>query len=316
MPPPKLPLEILLTIGRLLINNKGALRFADFNSFLQVNRALCACLNHTLWREAALEVSSITERLVTHLIRTNDLARLGFFPELGADTETLLPNIISDWDADNTPLRVVSQQDNIPMARLLLEYGAHLVQYNRLGHPSYSAIHAARSAEMVQLLLDHHADPEQRFASGGEPLLCYAERGNIEAMRAVLRNGAAVYHGGNISASTPLHYAVRRNIEVVKLLLEYGADVKLKDCISSTVLHSAAEAGEDGCGEASAGTLWPEATREKDIYENTPLHLAADTGKTDTVRLLLGFWPEGIRGKNEYDNTPLHLAAQRWGPMC
>jgi hypothetical protein len=39
MPPLQFPLEILM-FARLLTYEEGSLRFADFNSFLQVNRAL------------------------------------------------------------------------------------------------------------------------------------------------------------------------------------------------------------------------------------------------------------------------------------
>jgi hypothetical protein len=40
MPPLQFPLEIILMFARLLTYEEGSLRFADFNSFLQVNRAL------------------------------------------------------------------------------------------------------------------------------------------------------------------------------------------------------------------------------------------------------------------------------------
>jgi hypothetical protein len=76
---PQLPLEILLMIARFLTDDEGELSLADFSSFLKVNRALYACLNRTLWQEA-VEVDSITECVFTHLIRTNDFARLEFFP--------------------------------------------------------------------------------------------------------------------------------------------------------------------------------------------------------------------------------------------
>jgi ankyrin repeat protein len=57
-----------------------------------------------------------------------------------------------------TSLKVAADLDNVPMARLLLEHGANVVQCNELDCATYSAIHAARSAEMVQLFLDYHAD--------------------------------------------------------------------------------------------------------------------------------------------------------------
>jgi ankyrin repeat protein len=153
MPPSKLPLEILLDIAYLLIDDDSKLCFANFNSFLKVNRTLYASLNRTLWQKA-VAFKPIT--VFTHLIHTNDLASLKFFLELGADVETFLYEPYGE--AIGTPLQVAIQLDNVPMARLFLEYGADPAKYIELGDLSgHAPIHVARSGEMVQLLQDHHA---------------------------------------------------------------------------------------------------------------------------------------------------------------
>jgi ankyrin repeat protein len=154
----QLPFEPHLMIAGLLTDDDGELCFADFNSFLKVNNTLYASLNRTLWQEA-VKFPSISDRIFTHLFHTKDLAHLKFFLELGADIETRL----REFEFHNaTPLQVGAQLDNVPLVRILLEHGAGLVQYDKCDHPTYSAIHAARSADMVRLLLDHHADPNQR----------------------------------------------------------------------------------------------------------------------------------------------------------
>jgi ankyrin repeat protein len=352
MSPPKLPLEILLMIARLLTDDDGELCCADFNSFLKVNGALYACLNRTLW-QAAVDSESIAKRAFTHLIRTNNVARLEFFLELGANPETAVKKVFDirsiNWDSMgtvNTPLKVAIRLDYVPMACLLLEHGAKLVHNERFGSPGYSAIHGARSAEMVQLLLDHHADPEQLVVcSGYRPLHFYAKRDNIEAMRAVLRKGVDVdpVSASRTSLATPLHYAAMHNVEAVELLLAHGADLKKKTLAEETPLHWAAEAGKadvvrlllerwpDGCREKTEKGLtplhvaarmghaivvrllverWPEGMREKTTgSECTPFHLAASDGRTDVVRLLFELWPEGVREKNTKGHTALHMAA-------
>jgi hypothetical protein len=45
--------------------------------------------------------------------------------------------------------------------------------------------------------------------------------------------------------------------------------------------------------------------REKNHWVNTPLHLAALSGKTDTMWLLVESWPEGMEALNEDGQTPL-----------
>jgi ankyrin repeat protein len=301
MPLLQIPLEILLMIARLLTDDEGKLCFADLNSFLKVNCALYACLNCTLWQEA-VKFKNTTERVFTHLVRSNDLARLEFFLELGADIETDLPKFSERWSTGTTPLKAAVCLDNVPMARLLLEHGASLVQRHKFGRLTYSAIHAARSAEMVQLLVDHHADLEHPMI--WRPLELYAQRGYIEAMRAALRNGAQIGSGDG----SALLQAAKHNIDAVKLLLEHGADVKVKDTSWKTPLHTAARAGKTDVVRLLL-EHWPEGIREKTADGKTPLHLAALYGETDTVRVLLEFWPEGIREKDADRSTPLHLAA-------
>jgi ankyrin repeat protein len=319
MPPPQLPLEILFNIACLLTNDKGELCFADFNSFLKINRAVYVGLNHILWQQAAVS-KDMTECVFMHLIRNNDLAGLKFFLELGADVETLLleggsPDDTSElWDSEGTPLKVAVDLDNIPMARLLLEHGADVIQYDADDHPAHSAIHVARSAEMVELLLDYGADPEHQVANRLRPLHYYVLRENIEAMRAVLRYGVEVdpaWVDQDVEGflyPTPLHYAARCNIDAVKLLLDHGADVRKKGYFEATSFHSAATAGKTDVMRLLHES-WPEGIRDGDSDGCTPFHYAADAGQTDIMRLLLQFQPDGIKDTDDNGNTPLHSAA-------
>jgi hypothetical protein len=115
--------------------------------------------------------------VLTHLIRSNHLERLTYFLKLGADIETFLPAFnTSDYELkEPCPLVVAAYLDNVPIARLHLENGAKVHCDNP---PRYSAIHAARSAEMAQLLLDHHADPEwqdaRHYQHRPHALVCHA----------------------------------------------------------------------------------------------------------------------------------------------
>jgi hypothetical protein len=77
MTAPNIPLELLLMIAHLIRDDHGKLRYGDFNSFLQVNRALSASLNRMLWTEAG-EHEVDTQRVLTHLIQTNNLAVSSF----------------------------------------------------------------------------------------------------------------------------------------------------------------------------------------------------------------------------------------------
>jgi ankyrin repeat protein len=272
MPPPDFPLELLLMIAHHIRDDDGELRYDDFNSFLQVNRALYACLNRILWEKARMHEVQ-TRRVFAHLIKTNNLAGLEFFLELGADVEVRLPNFeFTDadgilWAIEATLLIIAAALDNVPLARLLLEKGAKVQYFDEYGG-TFSPMHAARSAEMVQLLLDHNADPDLRDSRLFTPLYRYVERGVIAALRAILQHGAEVT--GRDPFPRPLHFAAQRNLDAVHLLLEHGADVE-----------------------------------QRDYDLNTPLHAAAKAGKTDVVRFLMERWPQGKEALNRDGKTPL-----------
>jgi ankyrin len=313
MPPPGLPFELLLMIAHRITDDQGKRRSADFNAFLQANRALYSCLNPILWR-SAMEDSVITARVLTHLIRGNHLARLQYFLELGSDIETVLPGFnTSDYELEKpSPLVVASYLDNVPLARLLLENGAklHYDDQPRF-EPRYTALHAARSPEMVQLLLDYHADPERQERYERRPLHWYVMRDNIAAMRMILQRGVAVDPLGPLRwERTPLHAA--RSTDAAKLLLEFGANMQKKDITGNTPLHLAALMGNTDVVRLLV-ERWPNGMRVKNHRGNTPLHVAAQDGMVEVVRILVERWPECMRVKNDRGSTPLHLAAMYTG---
>jgi hypothetical protein len=125
MLPPELPLELLLMIAHHIRDDHGERRYGDFNSFLQVNRILHACLNRKLWQEAGQHSADTQRVLLTHLIVTNNLAGLSLFLSLGADVEARLPAFdIIGLDGDGFGPESELDQDNVPLALLLLENGA------------------------------------------------------------------------------------------------------------------------------------------------------------------------------------------------
>jgi ankyrin repeat protein len=305
MPPPKIPLELLITVAHHLIDNDDSdndYGIPDLKSFRQVNRALYECLNTSYLRQLLAKHNRLTDYVLKRAIQTNDTARLKFFlEEVGVDVEA---GYIS-----SSPLSVAVNLDKVPMARLLLENGAQF-QENW-----FSAMHSATSAEMVQLLLEFNADPNRKDGKDDldkTPLHRYVYRGNIEAMRAVLQHGVEVNSfstGMTVPGlRTPLHEAARYSADAVSVLLEFGADAERKDNQLNTPLHLAAKVGKTEAGRILM-ERWPEGIREKNEDLNTPLHLALLKGQTATVELLVERWPEGVREKNIDLNTPLHLAA-------
>lgn len=142
-----------------------------------------------------------------------------------------------------------------------------------------------------------------------------AVEGNVASVRVLLEEGANpdCISWGELGCSfTPLSLAVlwcrnsERVVEVLKVLASYGADI-LK-----------AMSGRVSLAHIAAGRKTPEVLREilshapalldaRDAYHRTPLHVAAEEGRLENVKLLLrlGAKPD----LRDYENkTPLDLA--------
>jgi ankyrin repeat protein len=328
---PPLPLEILQMVARRLRHADGKLRFPDFSAFIQANRVLYVSLSRTLWHEAAHDPVT-TERAMTHLIKKNDLSALEIFLELGADIETILPTFIQAntglhraegkaWGPiASTALVAAADRDNVELATLLLRKGATVQSGPRYsvcrggpfhaGRPRWAGfcpLHAARSAAMVRLLLDHGADPgvedNQRF----QPLHWCAFRNDIDAMAALISGGAKLRRNWLTWGTDALHEAATASVQAVQLLLDSGADPNRTDCNGRTPLHSAALSGQIDVVQFWL-RRWPLSVHEKDFNRDTPLHLAAQQRRSAVVSLLVISWPQGRMARNFYGNTPLHYA--------
>jgi ankyrin repeat protein len=200
MTPPDLPLDVLLMIAYEMTDDNGERCFDDLNSFLQVNRTLHHYLNPLLWREAAASTET-TKRVLTHLLKTRNLGRLEYFLELGADVETRLPDFDTDGEVRSpSALIAAAYVDCVPMARLLLENGA-MVEYESR---RFSAMHAVRSSEMLQLLLEFGADVQKRDRKLNTPLHLAARAGRMDIVRLLVDLRPMGLWAENRDEDTPL----------------------------------------------------------------------------------------------------------------
>jgi ankyrin repeat protein len=144
---------------------------------------------------------------------------------------------------------------------------------------------AAKSGQkdMVELLLENHADMAARDIYGHTALHDAAEAGQRDVVQLLLAKGADI-EGRDGSGDTALHIAaLEGQIDVVKLLLANKADVNARDTtVGDTPLHEAAYGG----GGAPASQ-----------------HAA----KRQIVELLLASGAD-VNARNKRGETPLHVA--------
>lgn len=130
--------------------------------------------------------------------------------------------------------------------------------------------------EAVRLLLSQGADANGAQGDGMTALHWAAERGDEELARMLLAAGAAVAPATRVGGYAPLHLASRNgSVAVAALLLDAGADP----------------------ARAVPGT------------GATPLHLAAASGSAPLVRLLLDAGADANAREAAWDQTPLIFAS-------
>jgi ankyrin repeat protein len=148
-------------------------------------------------------------------------------------------------------------------------------------------------------------------AAFSAPVADAAMRGDLAAVRALLRDGADVNaaHGDGMTA---LHWAAERSEPAIAQVLLYaGANVDAVTRIGHyTPLHLASEAGSAPVIElllAAGGEVGKRTT----TGGVTALHLAAASGSVEAVGLLLDHGAEIDARESAWGQTPLIFAAAR-----
>ncbi len=133
-----------------------------------------------------------------------------------------------------------------------------------------------------------------------------AEQGLLEKVREFLDNdpNMATTRGG-CADETPLHCTATR--EVAELLIRRGADIQVKDAFGRTPLHRAAEAGRTEVVQLLIDK--GADVNARDGVNNTPLHGAAEYGVKGVVEILIENNAD-LNVANMDHRTPLSWAAE------
>lgn len=111
---------------------------------------------------------------------------------------------------------------------------------------SGSPLHAAAArgdADAVKRLLSEGAAIDARDDGGATALLVATHANRIEAARALIEAGADVNAKDNIEDSPYLYAGARGHLEILKMTLSHGADLKSTNRYGGTALIPASERG-------------------------------------------------------------------------
>ena len=208
-----------------------------------------------------------------------------------------------------TALHWAAHWDDVEIAELLLQAGAHVNAANDYGVTALALACSNRNSVLVEKLLEAQAHPNTARTTGVTPLMECARTGSVAAVRTLLARGASVHATHTRTGQTALMWAAAgKHADVVKLLVEHGAPVRARSKAGFTPLMFTAQSGD-----MDSARMLLEAGA--DVNEATPQHgsalvVASASGHEALAMLLLdkGGDPNAV---DEHGITALHNAAQR-----
>jgi ankyrin repeat protein len=264
----------------------------------------------------AVSNSGSSNRQIVELLREggvvpddHDLYLAGF----AHDRHQLLPLLI-----ESTPnLAEIAEQalaaplsnSDAESARVLLTAGADPRRYrNDDGEPTSvlcAALEAGCAGDLLELLLEHGADPNAPDTDGRTPHQLATAAGRTDIADLLRRNGAT----DTATAADQFLSACRRADRAQadqRLNDDPGLLERLTDEERAAIFR-AAEHGDTAAVALMLDLGFPLETRGDD--GGTPLHAAAYTGGTQTVRLLLDRGADIEAHDTTWNDTPLGWAA-------
>ena len=256
---------------------------------------------------------------------------------------TLVPEVDALDVAGSTPLLEMIDQNQVELARLLLDQGARVNRVRteevRLGKgevrkvvevPLQRAVRTG-SLAMAELLLQKGASINTLQATGASTLLMAVERAAKDRTKQSLQRVSLLLdHGSNVNecgekGRTGLHVAVNASrgdsdsgVDLESLLLHRGANVCALDCRGRTALHYAFvkignHKDRSACDPIQVVSSLVEGMTtasldHTDKFGNTALHYAGLRGATVSALLLLQKGSQSLEAKDSLGNTPLSLA--------
>ena len=218
-----------------------------------------------------------------------------------------------------SPLVIAVVQNHVSTCRILLRKGANCNIVTKTGKTPLGVATIEGHQEMVDLLLEHKANPEKGFKDGS-PLIVAVERNYLCICESLLKAGASsncVKANGFTALSLAAYYGYE---EILELLLAYNADIEGQDGILSPLIHAVQRNQVHTCSIL----LWRGAKTDylkkefdsrlidsnSDYFQLTsPLLKASVLGHSRIVTLLLEHGAGVHIRNNNSQSTPILLAS-------
>jgi len=254
----------------------------------------------------------VVELLLAHgaVPNDHDLYLAGFAHDRRELLPLLLGHVSDLREVVEQALAAPISTNDAESVGVLLDAGADPRRYrDDDGRPAsavYEAIRSDCSAELVESLLRHDADPEAPGPDGSSPYRVAAARARDDLVELLRRYGA----GDDVTAGDRLVAACLK-ADRAEAQRQLASEPDLVERLSPAELGALVRAAEHGNAEAVALMLdlgFPIETRGGDDG-STALHAAAYAGSATTVRLLLDRGADVDALDPTWNSTPLVWAA-------
>lgn len=175
----------------------------------------------------------------------------------------------------------------------------------------------ASSRQAMQILVsEENCVVNAKAGNGQTPLHIACSRGNQAAAEVLLSSPDIEVNLVDEQKHTPLHDAACvGNAWIVEKLLQKGADILVENDDGMQPIHFACQGSHAEVAKLiiqsrhRSGRLLVSVTDAKDNKDNTPLHLACDSGSTEIVQSLVDN-EAGSSTVNISGLAPMHMVAQ------
>ncbi|XP_033631859.1 ankyrin repeat domain-containing protein 50-like [Asterias rubens] len=186
-------------------------------------------------------------------------------------------------------MSVAVSQGHTSVITLLVERGADVNHSDNEGMSPLIVAASEGHQTVVELLLEGDADIDHTDNNNRTALIAASNMRHTNVVKALLYWDAAVDTIDNEGRTVLSIAAAEGNAEVVRMLLERGLDEMHKDHHGWTPLHMAAFGGHREVCRVFLSQTSPVSVDIMDRDGRTPLTLAAQEGKLDTVKELLNY---------------------------
>ncbi|WP_338406603.1 ankyrin repeat domain-containing protein [Wolbachia endosymbiont (group A) of Longitarsus flavicornis] len=241
---------------------------------------------------------SISWTTVHYAVYNGDLNLLNDIFQFLSDKETIInTKDSSDW----TPLHYAVYYNALDVVKFLVNKGADINAKDKDSKRPLDLAAQENDTSVAEFLKQTELDKK---------LLAAVQNAGLNEVKDLINQKANI-NAKDMYGWTPLHFAASRDkLSVVEFLFNNNANIKAKDVYGNTPLHVAAQYSSNL--EIVKFLLDKDISGINDITNNgwTPLHVAIQGNKLNTVELLLGRGAD-IEVRDIYNQTSLDLATRK-----